>query len=95
MRPNTVKAGSRELPIAGYVETKQTGAVPLADAPMISDYEWHKLSLKSRLESPDFYRRVLGENVEAVIAQLRRELEQYGENGMPLVLSKTRRAQAN
>ncbi len=71
-----MKVGSREYPIAGYVTTKETGPVPLVDIPMMSDYKWHLSCLNSRLENPEMYRTVLGEDVETVIAELRATLAQ-------------------
>ena len=63
--------GGREYPITGTVEHEVLGAVPVVDIRLMSDYEWHVSCLKSRLEDPELYRRVLGEDVEAVIDQLR------------------------
>lgn len=63
--------GGRKYPITGTVEHEVLGAVPVVDIRLMSDYEWHVSCLKSRLEDPELYRRVLGEDVEAVIDQLR------------------------
>lgn len=63
--------GGRKYPITGTVEHEVLGAVPVVDIHLMSDYEWHVSCLKSRLEDPELYRRVLGEDVEAVIDQLR------------------------
>lgn len=79
MKTLTVKVGNRELPVAGYVTTRKTGTVPVADAPMMSDYRWHQLALKSRLKDPEFYRTVLSEDVAAEIAQLRQTLAEYDQ----------------
>lgn len=71
----TYKILDREYPVTGYVSVQQTGTVPLADLPMMSDYQWQALSLKDRLENPEKYRTILGEDVEATIARLRECLE--------------------
>ena len=63
--------GGRDYPITGTVEHEVLGAVPVVDIRLMSDYKWHVSCLKSRLEDPELYRRVLGEDVEAVIDQLR------------------------
>ncbi len=63
--------GGRKYPITGTVEHEVLGAVPVVDIHLMSDYEWHVSCLKSRLEDPELYRRVLGEDVEAVIDRLR------------------------
>ena len=63
--------GGRKYPITGTVEHEVLGAVPVVDIHLMSDYEWHVSCLKSRLEDLELYRRVLGEDVEAVIDQLR------------------------
>lgn len=81
MELKTMKVGSREYPIAGYVTTKRTGTLPLVDIPMMSDYKWHLSCLNSRLGNPEMY-RASGEAVEVVIAELRETLAQYDENGV-------------
>ena len=47
------------------------------DIHLMSDYEWHVSCLKSRLENPEVYREMLGEDVEAVIDQLRATIAEY------------------
>lgn len=75
----TMKIGTKDYPITGYVKSKKHGVVPMVDIPMMSDYKWQLQSLQSRLENPELYRRVLGEDVEAVIAQLRKWLEEHSD----------------
>lgn len=79
----TMKVGSREHPVVGYVTAKRIGTLPLVDIPMMSDYKWHLSCLNSRLEYPEMY-RAAGEDVEAVIAELRKTLAGYDENGEAL-----------
>lgn len=74
----TMKIGSREFPVIDYVTTKETGPVPLVDVPMMSDYKWQLSCLQSRLENPEPY-RAIGEDVEAVITDLRRWLAEHSE----------------
>ena len=69
--------GRREYPITGTVEHEVLGAVPIVDIHLMSDYEWHVSCLKSRLENPEAYREMFGEDVEAVIDQLRATIAEY------------------
>lgn len=69
--------GGREYPITGIVEHEVLGAVPIVDIHLMSDYEWHVSCLKSRLENPEAYREMFGEDVEAVIDQLRATIAEY------------------
>ena len=57
--------GGHNYPITGTVEHEVLGAVPIVDIHLMSDYEWHVTCLKSRLENPEVYREMLGEDVEA------------------------------
>lgn len=77
-QPKMMKVGSREYPIVGYVTTNRRGTLPVVDTPMMSDYKWYLSCLNSRLENPDMY-RTAGEDVEAVIAELRKTLARYRE----------------
>ena len=69
--------GGHNYPITGTVEHEVLGAVPIVDIHLMSDYEWHVSCLKSRLENPEVYREMLGEDVEAVIDQLRSTIAEY------------------
>lgn len=60
----------QNYPIMGAIEDEALGPIPIIDLHLMSDYEWHVSCLKSRLENPDMYRQVLGEDVDAVIASL-------------------------
>lgn len=75
----TMSIGSRVHPIIGEVQSKRYGVVPLVDAPMMADYKWQKIGLEDRLQHPEVYRDILGEDVEAVCAQLSRWLEEHKE----------------
>ena len=75
----TMNILGREYPNTGYAASKQVGEVPLVDIHLMSDYEWLKSCLESRLKNPELYRTALGEDVEAVIASLRQTLTEYGE----------------
>ncbi|MGM9615702.1 MAG: hypothetical protein ACI4V3_05240 [Faecousia sp.] len=81
MEPKTMQIGDKEYPITNYVITKEAGTVPLVDIPMIDDYKWHLSCLNSRLKNPEMYRTILGEDVEAVIAELRKTLARYDACG--------------
>lgn len=86
MNLKMMKIGQREHPVVGHVESKQMGTIPLVDIPMISNHEWHRSCLNSRLKSPELY-RALGEDVEAAIADLEEKLAKYNENGALLVMA--------
>ena len=74
----TMKIGERSFPVAGYVTDEAMGTVPLVDLPMMGDYRWQLKSLQDRLEAPEKY-RAIGEDVEAVISDLRRWLKGHSE----------------
>lgn len=67
----------QEYPVTDWVRTDRGETIPLVDVPMMSDYKWHLSCLESRMKHPDFYRTVLGEDVDAVIEDLKRKLETY------------------
>ena len=73
-----VLAGNH-YPVIGYAKvTDEQGqsvdSIPILDVPQISDYEWHLLCLKSRLEHPERYP---DEDVPAVIKQINRYLWEH------------------
>lgn len=81
----TMEICGRKYPVVGYVDSKNMGRhIPLVDIPMMSDYKGQLQSLQSRLENPELYRTVLGEDIEAVIAQLRKWLEEHSEKGVSI-----------
>ena len=61
--------GGHNYPITGTVEHEKLGEIPIVDIHLMGDYEWHVSCLKSRLEN--------GEDVEAVIDQLRATIAEY------------------
>ena len=65
-----IMINGQNYPITGIVEDEALGPVPIIDLHVMSDYQWHLSCLKSRLENPDVSRRVLGEDVDSVIAKL-------------------------
>ena len=69
--------GGHNYPITGTVEHEKLGEIPIVDIHLMSDYEWHVSCLKSRLENPEVYREVLGEDVEAVIDRLKATIAKY------------------
>lgn len=68
--------GGMDYPVIGFVKDKKYGRQPLVDIPMMSDYKWHVICLKSRMENPELYRKS-GEDVDTVIAQLRATIAEY------------------
>lgn len=73
----TMKIGTREFPVLGYVADECIGTVPVADIPMMSDINLQLDALRDRLEHLEAYRRI-GEDVEAAIAGLREWLAERG-----------------
>lgn len=69
--------GGHNYPITGTVEHEKLGEIPIVDIPLMGDYEWRVSCLKSRLENPEAYREMFGEDVEAVIDQLRATIAEY------------------
>ena len=67
----TMNIGGHDFPITGTVEHEELGEIPVVDIHLMSDYKWHVSCLKSRMEHPELDRRLLGEDVEAMIAKLR------------------------
>ena len=51
--------------------------IPVVDIPMMDDYRWKLRCLESRLEHPEWYAPF--EDVEKVVAQLRRWLAEHEE----------------
>lgn len=91
----TMKIGTREYPVVGQVTDPGTGeSFPLVTLPMMSAYKWQLRSLQSRFENPELYRAQLGEDVEAVIAGLRRWLEEHIEEATPAEREETAQALA-
>jgi len=74
----TMKIGGRSYPIVGTVNSKAFGAVPLVDIPMMSDYRWQQKALQDRLEHSEKY-RLIGEDVEETISQLREWMDAHRE----------------
>lgn len=68
----TYKIGDLEYPISRYVKVKGFGDLPVVDIPMMSDYDWQRSCLESRLKYPELYRAT--EDVEATIEKLRKWL---------------------
>ncbi len=66
-----------DYPQIGTVKTEKFGEVPLIDIKMMSDLDWHKSCLKSRLENPEIYREMLGEDVEVTIKKLEQIIKEY------------------
>ena len=69
--------GGHNYPITGTVEHEKLGEIPIVDIHLMGDYEWHVSCLKSRLENPEAYREMFGEDVEAIIDQLRATITEY------------------
>lgn len=47
----TVKIGSREYPVIGYVWNPAYGNVPLVDLPMMSDEKWNELAERKQCDA--------------------------------------------
>lgn len=87
---NTVELGGKFFNAEGYIRTENgevvktiegtEGAVPLVNFPMMSDYKWQLSCLESRLAHPEWYAE--REDVNAVIASLRKWLEDHKPEGV-------------
>lgn len=53
----TMRIGSREHPISGYLETQNGGVIPVVDIPMMSDERWNELALQNAVKN---YTREVG-----------------------------------
>lgn len=71
------EVGGEYHPITAMLPTEQYGFVPILDLPQMSDYQWHKRSLESRLAHPERYAGK--EDVEATVARLRKWLAEHEE----------------
>lgn len=66
------------LPVKAFLKTQDNQfEIPVIE--MQSDYEWQASCLNDRLKSPEKYRES-GEDVEAVIAKLRKWLQEHTPN---------------
>lgn len=63
--------------VSEVFEHETLGPLPVVDMADDSDYRWQKSNLEARLRHPELYAAVLGEDVPAVIARLRRWLADY------------------
>lgn len=67
----TIVIGGKTYPVVGYVKAPNAeNTVQLVDIKMMSDFRWQLNSLMSRINNPEVYRENLGEDVDAVIAEL-------------------------
>lgn len=69
----TYTVAGQEFPVIGFVNNGGH-PVPLVDIPSMSDYKYQLMCLQSRLEHPEMYRNILGEDVEAEIERLKKWL---------------------
>ena len=77
---NAYEIGGRAYPIlAGVRSDRAGGYVPLVDLSMISDYQWQAKALEHRLTHRENYEG--HEDVDSVIAYLRRWLSEHGKAG--------------
>lgn len=75
----TMKIGRRDFSVLEYVTDEEMGDVPAIGLPIMSDYKFQRIALEDRLQYPEVYREVLGEDVELAIAGLRRWLEDHSK----------------
>lgn len=73
----TMMIGDHEFLIIGYMTYKGFKNVPFVDIPMMSDFKWQLRNLQDRLERPEIYREILGEDVELVISDLMSWLSEH------------------
>ena len=68
----------KSYPIIGTAKKNNGDRVPVVGLPLMSDYEWQKGCLLSRLEHREEY-LALGEDVDAAIDRLWKYLTEYGK----------------
>ena len=69
----TYEIAGKAYPILGYVATPQTGTVPLADLPMMSDGRWMELCRESAVKH---YIAAFGHGPDSVEEALKWEQEE-------------------
>lgn len=74
---NSMTIGGKEFLVIGTVKSEMFEEVPLVDIPMMSDFKWNLRGLEGRMEDPELYAKTFGEDVEAVIADLRQWLQEH------------------
>ena len=79
--PAYMEVRGKYYPVTAMVRLPHDREVPLLDIPMMSDFRWQLLSLKSRLETPELYRPT--EDVETVTAELRKWLLEHVDEATP------------
>lgn len=76
MASKTVTIKGRAYTITGVIDRSQDDTseipayVPMVEIKQMSDFRWELNSLMSRINNPEVYRENLGEDVDAVIAEL-------------------------
>lgn len=71
---STTTISGNEFSVIGMIKDEELGEIPLVDIHLMSDFKWQLTSLEDRLADPEKYIKTLGEDVEAVIADLRQWL---------------------
>ena len=67
--------GGKLHPVSGYAKDETGREIPVVDIPVVSDYDWQRSCLESRLRHPEAYEPY--EDVEAAIDKLRAWLEEH------------------
>ena len=67
--------GGRYFRVIGLQPTQHHGLGPILDVPQMSDYQWQKRCLESRLAHPEHYAKF--EDVDAHVARLRKWLAEH------------------
>ena len=67
--------GGKQHPVSGYAKDETGREIPVVDIPVLSDYDWQRSCLESRLRHPEVYEPY--EDVEAAIAKLRAWREEH------------------
>lgn len=71
------EAGGNYYPVIAMQSTEKFGLVPVLNIPQMSDYQWKKCCLESRLAHPERYAKI--ENVVDSVARLRKWLMKHGD----------------
>ena len=67
--------GGKLHPVSGYAKDETGREIPVVDIPVVSDYDWQRSCLESRLRHPEANEP--NEDVESAIAKLRAWLEEH------------------
>lgn len=78
---NTVNICGKEYPIDGMLRIKNLNMeIPIADMPMMSDYDYQRMCYEDRINNPEKYIGI-DEDVNATTERLKKWLESHRKDG--------------